>query len=350
MKRLIACIVPICWSVSILPPILATEEPVTITVYQDREQSYSVIPSGKDLLFCGEDLSLLTGYDYQNDGKKAVFTRGMKTVKVDLSKSVLYPMASTTNIRGIKLGEKIRRVEEKYYFPGSQLLPWLNVTCFERDGVFFVAADAVSIWDFAEGFDPAQFEFNLHTSCDTLGVSSKWLKASAYIRNNGLGMVLDAVPISLDHTYGSYKDYFDILDEMFQNKESSPYAVKELAMKSGKIKSGFDMIEWLEEMDNLPDELRALAAFNDALSTVSVATEYALYYYTFQQDNNEKLAIVDAIAGNRNTHDYPDAMVHACFDIGDSYRDLWTGIKPRLIQELTGEGVVLYEGNRKKRY
>lgn len=339
MKKLFAYLALISCLLFFIPNAFAIEKPVSITVVKDQKYSYSVIPSGKDLLFSGEDLSRLTGFDYINNGKKAVFTRGMKTVIVDITRSTLSPMGETADLRKVKLAEKVRRVEGKYYFPGSQLLPWLNVTCLEKHGMLHVIADAVSIWDLVGDFDPGQFEFDFHKSCKMLGVNSKWLKASAYMRSKGLNMVFDAIPVSLDHTYGSYKDYFDIFDEMFLNKESSVYAVKELTAESEKIKSGFDIIDWLGEMDNLPDELRAIAAFHEALSQLSDATEYALYYSSFQQDNNEKLALVNAITLNRGAHKYPDAMIAACFDIEDTYCNKWVGLETRLLQKMIEGGL-----------
>lgn len=338
MKRFIAGIILIAISLQLfLPSVFATEEPVFITIFQDRQYPYSVVPSGKDLLFSGKDLSILTGYEYQNDGKKAVFTRGMKKIVVDISEGVLHPILEATYLRASPI--EVKRVGDTYLFSGSQLLPWLNVTCSEKNGALYIIADAVSIWDVAKDFDPRDFKFDFHKSCTDLGVSSKWLKASSYVRGKGFSMLFDAIPLSLDHTYGAYKDYFDIFDDMFQNKESSVYAVKELTKKSDKINCGFNMIEWLGELDNLPDELRAFAAFSKALSSISSATDYALYYCSFQQDNKEKLAIVDAIIGNRGVNQYPEAMVHACFDIADSYRNLWAGLETRLFQELTKESL-----------
>ncbi len=322
---------------------LAQPEPsfIRIEICQTEKAPYTVIASGSDLLFSGEDLAALSGYEYRCDGENAVFTRGCKTIRVDLGDNKLFPMEDLSLLSSVDLTEPVVQSGKRYYFSGSQLLPWLNVTCFAEDGVLYVVADAVSLWDFAEEFDPDQFAFDFEEVCSELGASSKWLKAAAYARNNGLGFVTDLVPVSLDFSYGTYKDYFDILDELFQNKESSVYAYDELIEGSERVQSSFDMIEVLDELENLPDELQTLVYFNKALSGMGKAADYAVYYDTFQQDNEQKLAMMEAITLNRAAYQYPEALVSAAMDIKDSYRNLWDGLVTRFLQDLTESSIDL---------
>ena len=343
MRRFISVILTLAICVGLLSiPACASDNIrfINIKICQGDTKSYCVIEMGRDLLFSGEDLSKLTGYDYENDGNTAVFTRGCKTVKVDVSKNTLLPMEELTLVGTVKLSGKVQHIGDTYYFPGSELLPWLNVTCLEQDGVFYVVADAVSLWDFAADFKPELFKFDFLSCCSILKVNSKWLKAAAYARNNGLGAVFDAIPVSFDYTYGSYTDYFDIFDEMFQNKDSSVYAFKALTGQSKKVSSAFDMLDQLGTLDDLPDDLQALVACNKGLSKVSDAADYAVYYTTFQQDNTEKLAMMDAITLNRAAYkDYPPAMITAAIDVANSYRSLWDGLVTRFMQNLTEDTV-----------
>ena len=339
MRRLLTVILALVLCINLLPIASFAEETSlfsTIYIDQGEIQPYSVIQSGDDLLFSGEDLAAITGYSYSIEGNNAIFSRGIKMLRIDLNANKLYPMEEISKLKPVPLDEKIQLVGNDYYFPSSQILPWMNVSCSEKDGTLCILSDEVSMWDFMGEFKPENFTFSYIKCCQELGVNSKWLKAAAYIQENGVGMVLDAIPVTLDMSYGSYMDYYEIFDDLFKNKESSAYAFKELTENAAEIKSAFDLIDKLGGYDDLPDELKALSAFATALEKISDAADFAVYYMTFQEDNSEKLAMMESITLNRFNFEYPEPMIAAAMQIKNDYSSVWQGLETKLVY-LVGE-------------
>ena len=334
MKRLFALVLTFILLLNVMPVTShAAKEPefVTIGIDQGDLRQYSVIVADKDLLFSGEDLSAITGYSYEVKKENAYFTRGKKVNCVDLKKNKLYAMHGLG--RGKKTGYDItvQKVDNTYYYSGAQMLPWLNVSCGVKDGALWVFADAVSIWDFIDEFKPEEHRFDYEACCRELNVNGDRLKRRAYIRQKGPGMIMDIIPVDWDVTVGGYEDYYNIFDDLFKNKDSAAYAFKELTETASTVKSGFDYIEKLGEYEDLPDELKAVSAFADALEGASDAADLAVYYATFQEDNAEKIAMMDAITLNESVYAFPEEMTFAASQVRESYQNVWKGLETKLV-------------------
>lgn len=340
-KLIFVVVIALCfYSLSIISLAAETPNYITICVNQGSLKQYLVIRSGNDILFSGEDLESITGYTYHIDGNNAVFSRGCKTLRVDIGKSTVYPME---DIGAVAFVEKIQKEGNKYYYPASQMLPWMNVTCFVENGALCVLADEISFWDIIGDFNPEDHTFNYLECCKELGVNSKWLKASAYVLENGVKMVFDVIPVTLDMTYGSYKDYYEIFDDFFKNKDSAAYAFKELTSGAEEIKSAFDIIEDLGQFESLPDEFKALSSWATALAKISDLTDLAVFYASCQEDNSDKIECMQSISLNRENYKYPEAMVAAAMQIEDDYADVWKGIETRVvfqIGDVTVDGLI----------
>lgn len=332
MKRIVSVILIISLFLTTVPcSVFATNGLTQISVFQDELCEYSVVFTEDEILFSGEDLSTITGYSYEIKGKNAYFLRGEKQLRVNVRTDTLYPMENVVKLNDVRLNSDIQKIGDKYYFPASQMFPWMNVTCMEQDGVLFILADEVSIWDLYEEFEPDEFLFDFVDCCKELEVNSKWVKAAAYVKDKGIKSGLDLVYVDYGVSVGGYQDYYDVFDEMFQNKESSIYAFKELTDISNNIKSCFDVIELVEELDNLPEELQVISGISDKISGLSNAADIAVYINTFQEDNVEKINAMNSITLNSHNYEFPEEMVFAASMVRDGYSDWWTGVEHRLV-------------------
>lgn len=300
-----------------------------ITICQGQLRQYKVIPSGEDLLMSGEDLAEISGYSYSIEGNNAYFTRGTKEIRLDAQKNRIYYFDDNKWVD--PLIEKIEIEDDLWYFPVAQLLPWLNVTCTVENGVLYVFPDACSIWEIIEEFDPEEIAFDYISCCNDLGINSKWLKAAAYVAENGAGMIKDILPVSYGISLGTIQDYYDIFDEMFQNKESVAYAYHELIEEKSDFLSAFNLSGVLGELTNVPDVFKDLAALAKTFENVETAHDFAVFYASCQSDNDDKLTMMSSITLNGDNYNYPEAMVAAAMQVSDAYENVWKGIETKFV-------------------
>jgi hypothetical protein len=303
-----------------------------IFVDQGEKTLYEVIVRDGDLCFSGEDLAKLSGYDYTNDGSEAQFTRGSKAVRVVMNGPTLYFDGHGKPLK-TELSNTViySKSQDKYYFSGSELLPWLNVTCGEKDGVLFVAADAVSYWDIIGDFNSSDFSFNYAETCKELGIGGKWAKASAYILENGLNMLWDLVYIAPGYTIGSERDYLDIFDDMMMDESSSVYAVQKTLETTSKFKSLLELTEKHSGTEGLPDSLQLFRAYSKTADAFAKIGEYACYFQSFCNDNTLKINQLETLSSSSESDNYPEQIWHAAATTKTNYTDRWAGFVNRLM-------------------
>lgn len=307
-----------------------------IYVQQDELAPYTVISQEGDLLFSGEDLSDITGFTYAQDGSTAVFTRGAKKVQVDLGKSLVKPMTNLSlGITPIPMESAVTELEGRYYFSGASLLPWLNVTCFVEDGKLFIFRDAVSMWD-TSSTNLRDSMFDFIEACEDMGLSKNayaWLIGTSYIKNQGSKIVYYASP------YGEYKDYYNVFDKMFQNKEGISNDYFAIAADQKRIKTVYSFLEKCKVDNELPEELQSIFKINkNEFEVVSKAVDYLIYYQSFQEDNTEKLAMMQAVKGGFGIYD--QTARDAAKAIYREYTNFMEGITLRTLTDAVEKGVM----------
>lgn len=362
IKRLSCIFVCTCLAVSIVPIVAKGEENefVAITVGQgatnkaETEFHYcKVVRCENDYLFSGEELAHLTGYEYEVKDQKAFFFRGNKQVVIDIKKNTIQVF---DDLSIIKLRYPVVAEDNEFYFSGVQVLPWLNVSCYEENGILYVIPDMVSLWDFQYKYDQEKesFVFDFENCCEQLGIESKWLQVANYVRSNGIGgMVKDVtwIPFS-SYTYGEYKDYYDIFEKMFKETNSIIATYESFVDNGKKINSAFSFIEAIDSNADIPEEFEIFRAGGKVLSGADEALKFTIYLHSFNQNNEEKLMWMKMLTGNRDNFKYPEAMVAAAFDIEATYLDVLDGVALKVVQkitdgaieglinEVTGEGIV----------
>lgn len=337
---------------------------ITLGQYDDvaketRLVQYRVLKEQNDFLFSGEDLSVLTGFEYRVEGNNAFFTRGSKVINIDVKEGLLQTQGS---ISLVELENPVIVNNNKLYFSAASLLPWLNVTCYEDSGILYIISDMISVWDFIDNFeqekDSLVFDFNL--CCQQLDVDSKWVQVASYLKSHLIsGLVKDFVWIPFSaHSYGTYQDYYDIFEKMIEQKNSIYETYEEIVDNGKTISAGFSFIDAIDNEADIPDVYEAFRIGGKILSKASDALDMAIYFHSFYQDNREKIMWLKCVSGNRQNFEYPEAMIHAVFDIQAAYSNELDGVGvkvtqklldnviDKLIDKMTGEGITkaLLEG------
>lgn len=341
MKRVIALLLTIALLMGVCPVhIFASEDEfVGISIVLNGiEKQCRVIESGAELLFSGEDLAEFGGYTYRVDGENAYFTRGQKTVRVNVARNILIPFDGTDyskSNKNVTLNTSVREKDGVYYFPGTQLLPWLSVNCFAENGKLCIITDEISIWDLIAEFNPEDFAFDFAECCEDLGKSSKWVKAGAAFQGFGLETIFGWLP-TFGNDSNEEHDYYDIFEEMLQDQICSQTTVDEMKEDVDKINEWMDWAEAMKVKDELPDGLKAMGVISDFAGSapLELSVELGLYLATMEMDNSEKLnAIKHIVLSGGN---YPEEMRTAAETIYLEYTDYILGI--------LGKGIdVLYE-------
>ena len=353
MNKLFKCVISVIISVVIMvncfPMVTYADKnkfiSIYVKVYDEKEDQavtvqYKAIEGKDDILFSGEDLSYLTGYEYAVNRDVATFTRGAKTITIDLKENTLecFKSVSTTALENEVVSE-----DDILYYPAAEMLPWLNVSCEIDDGVLYIFPDLVSVWDFISEFDEEMdsFLFDFETCCEELDIDSTWTQTLSFLRSNGIsGIAKHMIWIpGTAHSYGAYEDYYDIFVEMVEQTDSVIEVYEEMT-DLGKIANAtFSLVEAIDSKIELPDELEAVRTGAKLSSSFSTGLEFASFYQSFYSDNKEKLMWMDSITGNRMNYDYPDAILQAAFDIETNYRDVWDGVEVKIAQFLVDESI-----------
>lgn len=344
MKRVIALLLAMILFTGILPIDAAATEQEFVNVQlilDGKPRQYKVIESGSELMFSGEDLAAMGGYEYRIEQGSAYFTRGMKTLRVDLEASRLYPFEDIALISKINMAEKVREVHSVYYFPGTEMLPWLNVDCFVLEGQLNICKDEVSIWEIIPVFAPEEFGFDFTACCKELGVNGKYLKARAYLQDEGLtGMFFDIIPV-----VGDSLDYYDLFEDIVQDQSAADEEIDEMLEDAEDVSYWMEIAEDFEVIEDLPDELRLFGEVANFLSNnaVSFSFEMASYVKYFYQNHENILAAFHSMIVNSGVykHQLPMTAISALMEVEESYTDYYAGIEYKMMKTI---GETAFEG------
>ena len=331
MKRWLAFVLICVFFINILPfqAAAAEDEFVYISViHNGHEKTYRVIKAGAQLLFAGEDLASFGGYTYRVEGDNAYFTRGMKTIRVNMARSSLIPYDGTTyskNQKNITLKTAVCNVDGTNYFPGTQLLPWLSVNCSVEAGKLKITSDEITIWELLKEFDPDDYTFDFAKCCEELGEKSKWVKAWAGLQGLGFDAILGWLP-SLGGNSKEEHNYYDIFEDMLQDQTCSESSLDELMDDTDKFNQWMEWIEIIGMEEELPDELRAMGAIFKVVGSApaQLSSELGFYLTTMDQDNEDKLNALKYIVLQGSG--FPESMDAAAQTIIVEYEDRILGI------------------------
>lgn len=203
----------------------------TVVISDTQQQnSYNVLYDGIDIYFQAADYAKITRYTYQETEEAISYTLGQKTVVISKDKkhNVQIPALGVYKNYGLSLKGVVQN-GGKTYIAGSELLPWLNVSVSEQDGVLIVVPDDKSFWEVYKDLNSNKDLFNLSKDFGDSAVSKTGLAAMLTF-NMVTGLKIDNVLDNLptDETISAYeKIYVDMAtDETLVSEEASKYIQK----------------------------------------------------------------------------------------------------------------------------
>ena len=308
---------------------------VSVTVWNKEYRQLIAIPVGADLLFSAEDLAWMSDMTLTQQNTLIRFTRGSKTVSVQLIdpekgapgpgyEEVVAAMVSTNTK---KLLSPAQKIDGKWYLSAASILPWLNVVVDVSENTIRVRPAQESLWDEWNDFRLSDHAFDFVACCDEMGLDSKELQTAAYIRNNGLKSILDLDLNNNGSTYQGTQNYLDLFDDFFMDKSSTDDALSGKKNLLNEICNIVDAAS-LVFMIALPEFTPILEGVDLVVKSGNTALDYVAYLWLFDEDNDQKLRIMDSFADELipNAVDLDKNMKNAADKIRVRYRSLWEGL------------------------
>lgn len=308
---------------------------VTVTVWNEQYRQLQVIPKGADLLFSAEDLAWMSGMTMTQTDTLIRYTRGFKTVTVQVKdpdrddampgyQEVVCAMVSTNTKALLSAAQK---VDGTWYLSGASLLPWMNVQVQVDENQILVRPSSASVWDEWDSFSLRDYSFDFVECCREIGIQSKDVEAAAYVRDNGLKMLLDLDINNNGTTYQSTQNYLDLFDDFFKDKSATDRAHSKTKECLKTLINATDAVT-LTLLAAAPECAVISEAANKVLKTGEMFLDFYTYVSLFNEDNTQKLRIMDSFADELipNSVSLDKNMKKAADKIRDRYRDLWQGV------------------------
>lgn len=318
---------------ALLPqPAMATTEFTVITVKQagaiarlnqvDGTRSLGVYVNGvDDLLISGEDLADSTGFTYENDGKYATFTRGTKSVRVELADGDMFPVLGGYELMRYESISDPIRSGDQWYFSAGSLLPWLNVTCYEEDGCLVIYPDEYSFWDIWGELDLAEYEVSYGDLIREYEWDSKVVKAMNFTQDNVAERFTESLKYT-DEYDGSVEDYFDILECLLLDSTHSEYLADTI---HDAAEGGLNVADLFA--GDFGPIVKAFQVVNDGIY-------YASQYCAFTANHSDKMELLNSITLNSYGDTYTSQLVDATIMLKNTYSSWWQGILNKFVLNL----------------
>lgn len=195
-----------------------------------QQQTYDVLYDGMDIYLQAADFERITRYTYQETDDSVAYTLGQKTVVIskDGRHIVQIPALGVYENYGLTL-KGIVQNGGNTYISVSELLPWLNVSVSEKDGVLIIVPDDISFWEVCADLNSSKDLFNLSRDFGDSAISKTGL-AAMLTYNMVTGLKLDNVldNTNTDEVISSYeKIYIDMsTDETLLSGEANAFVNK----------------------------------------------------------------------------------------------------------------------------
>lgn len=128
-----------------------------------------IVIKNDELYIQPEELTRITRYSFTADATRLIFRLGLKSVVIDTGTQTLQVNFTQQAFSGCL------EVDNLIYLPMSELLPWLNVQCYEADGKLHIDSDLKSYWEVIADFDSTDYLFDFaenygQTTGDVVGL------------------------------------------------------------------------------------------------------------------------------------------------------------------------------------
>lgn len=203
----------------------------TIVISNTQQQgTYDILYDGLDIYLQAADFEKITRYTYRETEETIAYTLGQKTLVI--SKSGKHPVQIPALGVYANYGLTLKGIVQsggKTYISVSELLPWLNVSVSEKDGMLIVVPDDISFWEVCADLNSSKDLFNLSRDFGDSAISKTGL-AAMLTYNLVTGLKLDNVldNTNTDEVISSYeKIYIDMsTDETLLSGEANAFVNK----------------------------------------------------------------------------------------------------------------------------
>lgn len=170
MKKLLAFLLCVLTVFQLIIPTIAADgqELKKISVFNGLESKlFTVIEKDGEIYSTVDDLRWIFEKHVNSEGKQRfvltenetnfVFNLGEKYVMFSKEdkKIVVDPVSYSQDYSGTLVHEG------KYYYPLSEILPWMNVECSVDNGMLVVKPDMKSVWEISKEIKQDNYQFNI---------------------------------------------------------------------------------------------------------------------------------------------------------------------------------------------
>lgn len=301
-----------------MPAHAAGLTPLIILTESDIDDPVLTYTDGYDLYFSGEDLSMLSYYfEYENDGKTATYTRGSKTIRIDLKKET-FNVTLGGDPRWDKPAElPMEKRGDTWYFSGLTLLPWLNVSVSEEGGKLVVIPDEYSFWDIYGELELEAYSVTYADLVMQYAWNSKVVKAMNYYTDS-TGQALQEKIGYEDEFDASAEDYFDIFEWYLLDTAHTEYTADFLGEFAGLGSDVYGLFT-LEELISISELFGIFDAFDDGLV-------FAAHYYAYVTQHADRMQTIQTILTNKFKGDYTPQLIKGAQYADAAYSNFLDGL------------------------
>lgn len=272
MKKLLAFLLCVLTVFQLIIPTIAADgqELKKISVFNGLESKlFTVIEKDGEIYSTVDDLRWIFEKHVNSEGKQRfvltenetnfVFNLGEKYVifSKDDKKILVKPVSYTQDYSGTLIQEG------KYYYPLSEILPWMNVECSVDNGTLVIKPDMKSVWEISKEIKQDNYQFNI---LNELGDSTSTVAAlvAAHVIDGFFAVfrldidrliIIDDEQLDSWHTVNTYYDcLIDMATDDFMVSEQA-----EKVLKNIKTVNKFDeSIRDLFDMTNADVDIESI--------------------------------------------------------------------------------------------
>ena len=164
MKKIISLLLTMAIIFSLIPQyahadalVWEKNSNICFVVDKDGKREEIVLPvilHNDELYMQPENIAKITRYEYFDREVGFVFLLGKKNILISENGSKLSVNEVEQPFSGVVT------IDSTDYLPLSELLPWMNVHCYEEGGSLYVESDILSLWEVIADFNTFEYQFD----------------------------------------------------------------------------------------------------------------------------------------------------------------------------------------------
>lgn len=309
----------------------------------------SVIYDDGEIYMRGKDLAEITRHTYMSDEESVDFIRGIKNVHINIDDK--YLTYDVDLLGHINLDGDIISSDGEYYLPSSEILPWLNAYIGVKEGDLIIGIDEVSSWEVIEDLELEYYHCDISKELEKADINKGLVTLDTFVNNLSLDKITHCVWIpGTDSSYGNYKVYYNIFNDMFMDSYGSHVAYDYMMEQADFGSSLLKLFEKTEVIELIEDDVTLAYLYGSkGINYIKLPGELAMYTMHMQNDHSLMLSIAESISLKRLRYEISDGMQSAMWDIQDKYSSIVSGYAIEIRNYIFEQGleVVISAGTSK---